>query len=108
MVEEILASFQDGLLTRRECVTALVALITPDNVDTIMPALPQDFVSELKRWASQAPTSAGVVVGGNISSQEASTVASYVTWAITQKLRIARQAINDWIVQDRPLGISKK
>jgi hypothetical protein len=87
-VETILGHMQSGRVTRREALVALASLLTPQNVGEVMATVPPDVAADLERWAASVPAHGGVVVGANVSREEASRIA--------ERLRVAGCAVREW------------
>ena len=84
-IDTILEHFRNGRVTRRESVAALARLITPDNVADVLAALPEDVVADVERWACTVPTEGGVVIGANLSGDEARRIAGSSTTVATAR-----------------------
>jgi hypothetical protein len=87
-IDNILKHLQEGRVTRGESIAALARLITPANVTDIMAALPADVAAQMERWAYTVPAQGGVVVGANLSGDEAQRIADC--------LEVAGAAIREW------------
>ena len=92
-IDDILAHFRTGRVTRGEIVAESARLITPSNVAEVMAELPVDIARDLESWACTVPWHEGVVLGANIPEVHAQRVA--------REQLAASQAIREWSARNR-------
>lgn len=89
VLDQILADYRMGRITRAEAVAAMLRLVTRENVAEVMAEVPAEFAEELVGWASESSAGGRVVVGANLSASDAGHVSrSYET---------TREAIRQWM-----------
>ncbi len=63
-IDEVVSLYEQGIVAKLEFFLRAASLVTPENVRSIMPAVPKQLLPEFKEWAFMVPERGGITIGG--------------------------------------------